>query len=95
MALADHPRAWALDDVTMTAERGRGRLGPHGTKVGVLAAEGTTEVVVIARAGDGMGAFVVPAAEAGLSPVHSLDASRPLADRHARPGLRPRRPRPR
>ena len=27
-----------------------------------------------------MGAFVVPAAEAGLTPVHSLDASRPLAD---------------
>ena len=27
-----------------------------------------------------MGAFVVPAAEAGLTPVQSLDASRPLAD---------------
>jgi alkylation response protein AidB-like acyl-CoA dehydrogenase len=80
VALADHPRAWSLDDVTMTAERVEGGWVLDGTKVGVLAAEGTTEVVVVARAGEGMGAFVVPAAEAGLAPVHSLDASRPLSD---------------
>ena len=80
VALADHPRAWALDDVTMTAEPAEGGWLLTGVKFGVLAAEGTTEVVVIARAGDGMGAFVVPAAEAGLTPVQSLDASRPLAN---------------
>jgi len=28
---------------------------------------------------DGLGAFVVPAAEAGLTAIHSLDSSRPLA----------------
>ena len=35
-------------------------------------------MVVVARAGAGLGAFVVPAGEAGLVPVRSLDASRPL-----------------
>ena len=62
VALADHPRAWALDDVTMTAEAVEGGWRLTGVKYGILAAEGTTEVVVVARAGDGMGAFVVPAA---------------------------------
>ena len=80
VALADHPRAWALDDVTMAAEPADGGWVLTGTKRGVLAAEGTSEVVVVARAGGGMGAFVVPTAEAGLTTVHSLDASRPLAD---------------
>ena len=80
VALADHPRAWSLDDVTMTAEPADGGWVLTGRKLAVLAAEGTTHVVVIARAGEGLGAFVVPAAEAGLTPVHSLDASRPLAD---------------
>ena len=69
VALADHPRAWALEDVTMTAEPAEGGWLLTGVKHGVLAAEGTTEVVVVARAGDGMGAFVVPAAEAGLTAV--------------------------
>jgi alkylation response protein AidB-like acyl-CoA dehydrogenase len=80
VALADHPRAWALDDVTMTAEPAEGGWLLTGVKFGVLAADGTTEVVVVARVGDDMGAFVIPAAEAGLSPVQSLDASRPLSE---------------
>jgi alkylation response protein AidB-like acyl-CoA dehydrogenase len=79
VALADHPRAWALDDVTMTAAKADGGWVLDGTKVAVLAGDGTTEVAVIARAGEGMGAFVVSAAEATLAPVNSLDASRPLA----------------
>ena len=79
VALADNPRAWAFDDVTMTAERADGGWVLDGTKVGVLADAGTTEVAVIARAGDGMGVFVVPAADVRLAAVHSLDASRPLA----------------
>ena len=78
VALADHPRAWSLDDVTMTAEPVDGGWILAGRKLAVLAAEGTTHLVVIARAGAGMGAFVVPIAEAGVTPVHSLDASRPL-----------------
>ncbi|MFZ0249339.1 MAG: acyl-CoA dehydrogenase family protein [Acidimicrobiales bacterium] len=80
VALADHPRAWALDDVTMIAEPADGGWSLTGEKVGILAGEGTTDIIVIARAGEGVGAFVVPAADAGLTPVHSLDASRPLAD---------------
>jgi len=80
VALADHPRAWSLDDVTMTAEPVDGGWILAGRKLAVLAAEGTTHLVVIARAGAGMGAFVVPIAEAGVNPVHSLDASRPLVE---------------
>jgi alkylation response protein AidB-like acyl-CoA dehydrogenase len=80
VALADHPRAWSLDDVMMIAERVDGGWSLTGKKVGIMAGEGITDVVVIARAGEGLGAFVVPAADAGLTPVLSLDASRPLAD---------------
>ena len=79
LALADHPRGWALDRLTMVAERAEGGWVLDGTKFGVLGDAGTDEVAVIARAGDGLGAFLVPAADAGLAPVHSLDASRPLA----------------
>ena len=79
VALADHARGWSLGDVTMIAERAEGGWVLDGTKLGVLAGEGMTEVVVVARAGDGVGAFVVPAAEARLTPVRSLDASRPLS----------------
>jgi alkylation response protein AidB-like acyl-CoA dehydrogenase len=80
LAVADHPQAWALDDITMTAEPAEGGWTLIGKKFAVLAAEGTTEVIVVARAGNGLGAFVVPASEAGLTPVVSLDASRPLAE---------------
>ena len=79
VALADHPRGWATDDVTMTAERAEGGWVLDGTKLGLVAPAGTSEVAVVARAGEGVGAFVVPAAEAGLAPVRSLDASRPLS----------------
>jgi len=80
VALADHPRAWSMDDVTMTAEPVDGGWILTGRKLAVLAAEGTTHLVVVARVGEGMGAFVVPIAEAGVTPVHSLDASRPLVE---------------
>jgi alkylation response protein AidB-like acyl-CoA dehydrogenase len=80
VAVADHPRAWSLDDVTMTAEPADGGWMLTGRKFAVLAAEGTTDIIVVARVGEGMGAFVVPIAQTGLSPVHSLDASRPLAE---------------
>ncbi|MGD0747883.1 MAG: acyl-CoA dehydrogenase family protein [Acidimicrobiales bacterium] len=79
LAFADHPRGWALDAVTMTAQRAEGGWVLDGTKVGILGDAGMDEVVVVARAADGMGAFVVPAGEARLTALHSLDASRPLA----------------
>ena len=64
----------------MTAERAEGGWVLDGTKLGRRSpADGIDEVAVVARAGDGVGAFVVPAAEAGLTPVRSLDASRPLS----------------
>jgi alkylation response protein AidB-like acyl-CoA dehydrogenase len=78
VALADHPRSWRLDDLAMTAERAEGGWVLDGTKLGVLGGAEVTEVAVIARAGDGFGAFVVPADDARLSPVHALDASRIL-----------------
>ena len=79
VALADHPRGWALDAVTMTAVRAEGGWVLDGTKLGVLGDAGMGEVAVVARAGHGIGAFVVPAGEAGLATLRSLDASRPLS----------------
>ena len=78
VALADQPRSWRLQDLTVTARRGAGGWVLAGTKYGVLGGPGITEVAVVARAGDGLGVFVVPAATAGLIPVPSLDASRTL-----------------
>ncbi|HWF16469.1 MAG TPA: acyl-CoA dehydrogenase family protein [Acidimicrobiales bacterium] len=79
VALADHPRRWALDDVTMRAQHGEGGWVLEGTKLGVMTGHGVDDLAVVARAGDGVGAFVVPAAEARVSAIHSLDASRPLS----------------
>jgi alkylation response protein AidB-like acyl-CoA dehydrogenase len=78
LALADHPRRWDLDGVAMVAEPTAGGWTLHGVKLGILADPDTDEVVVFARAGTGLGAFVVPGLEAGLTAVHSLDSSRPL-----------------
>jgi alkylation response protein AidB-like acyl-CoA dehydrogenase len=78
LALADHARGWGLSEVTTTAERAEGGWVLRGTKLGVLAGPDTDEVAVIARVGEGVGVFVVPGGEAGLAPVRSLDASRPL-----------------
>jgi alkylation response protein AidB-like acyl-CoA dehydrogenase len=80
LALSDHPKGWSLDDVTMVAERVEGGWILDGTKLGLLwIPEEHGEVAVLARAGEGFGAFVVPAAEAGVARMRSLDASRPLA----------------
>jgi alkylation response protein AidB-like acyl-CoA dehydrogenase len=79
VALADHPRGWSLDAVTMTAERAEGGWVLDGSKLGILGDAGMDEVAVVARAGDGVGAFVVPATDAGMVALHSLDASRPLS----------------
>jgi alkylation response protein AidB-like acyl-CoA dehydrogenase len=78
LALADHPRRWGLEDVTTRAEMVAGDWTLHGAKFGILATPETDEVAVVARVGDGFGAFVVPGHEARLTQVHSLDASRPF-----------------
>jgi alkylation response protein AidB-like acyl-CoA dehydrogenase len=79
LALADHPRGWAVDDVTMRAEHAEGGWVLEGVKLGVMVGHGVDEVAVVARVGDGLGAFVVPTTEAATTAIHSLDASRPLA----------------
>ena len=79
VALADHPTGWSLDDVTMRAERAEGGWVLDGTKHGVMAGHGVDELAVVARAGEGLGVFLVPAADARLTVLHSLDASRPVA----------------
>ncbi len=61
------------------AERAEGGWVLEGTKYGVMTGHGVDEVAVVARAGDGVGAFVVPSADAGLQVVNSLDASRPTS----------------
>ena len=78
VALNDHPLGSSVDQVTMTAERAEGGWVLDGTKLAVMAPEGVSEVIVVARAKGGVGAFVVPAAEAGLVRMRSLDDSRPL-----------------
>jgi alkylation response protein AidB-like acyl-CoA dehydrogenase len=62
----------------MVAERAEGGWVLNGSKLGLLADAGTSEIAVIARVGEGVGVFVVPGVEARLAAVHSLDASRPL-----------------
>jgi alkylation response protein AidB-like acyl-CoA dehydrogenase len=79
LALADHATGWSPRDVTMRAERAEGGWVLDGTKHGVMAGHGVDEVAVVARVSEGLGAFVVPADEAGLGAVHSLDDSRPIA----------------
>jgi alkylation response protein AidB-like acyl-CoA dehydrogenase len=79
VALADHPTGWSLDDVTMAAERAEGGWVLDGAKHGVMAGHGVDELAIVARVGEGLGVFVVPSADAGLSTVNSLDASRPVS----------------
>jgi alkylation response protein AidB-like acyl-CoA dehydrogenase len=79
IAVADHPSGWSVDDVTMTAARAEGGCVLEGTKHGVMAGHGVEELAVVARVGEGLGVFIVPIADAGLAPVNSLDASRPIA----------------
>ncbi len=77
VALPDHPRRASLAAVTMAAERVENGWLLDGTKHGVLA-EGCSELVVVARVGDGLGAFVVPVDDVTLERVASLDPTRPV-----------------
>ncbi len=78
LALADGPRGGTLAEVTMTARQDGDGWVLDGVKHAVLADASCTELAVVARVGDGLGAFVVPGPEAGLSQVDALDASRSL-----------------
>jgi alkylation response protein AidB-like acyl-CoA dehydrogenase len=79
VALADHPRRWSIGDLTMEAEPDGNDFVLTGTKFGVMADGTTDELAVIARAAGGFGVFLVPVAQATLTPVTALDPSRPLS----------------
>jgi alkylation response protein AidB-like acyl-CoA dehydrogenase len=70
--------------VTATAEPDRAGFVLHGTKPMVVEAAAADEIVVMARRSgsegdDGVGAFVVPRADIGVTGVDALDLTRPLA----------------
>jgi alkylation response protein AidB-like acyl-CoA dehydrogenase len=70
--------------VTATAEPDRAGFVLHGTKPMVVEAAAADEIVVVARrpgseGDEGVGAFVVPRADAGVTGVDALDLTRPLA----------------
>ena len=78
-----------LDDVTMTAEPAEGGWLLTGKKFAVLAAEGTNEVVVIARAGEGHGCLRRAGRRRRIDPG-AVARCEPAPGRgHPRPCLRP------
>jgi alkylation response protein AidB-like acyl-CoA dehydrogenase len=79
LALADHPRHRGLDAISTRAERDGDTWILNGTKYGVLGGPTTDEFVVIAAVGAGLGAFVVSGQDLVISPMNSLDASRPVS----------------
>jgi len=83
LALVEQDGSIDPGSVTATAEPDGASVVLRGTKPMVLEASAVDEIVVIARrpgstGDDGVGAFVVPRAEADVEPVEALDASRPL-----------------
>lgn len=79
LALADHPRYRGLDAINTRAERDGDSWILSGTKYGVLGDVTTDEFVVIAAVGEGLGAFVVSSNDLVISPMNSLDATRPVS----------------
>ena len=79
LALAE-ARRWDLDAVRMTATRDGDAWTLNGTKDAVLDGASADEVVVIARAPEGIGAFVVPGSSVVATPRSSIDPTMPLAD---------------
>jgi alkylation response protein AidB-like acyl-CoA dehydrogenase len=79
LALADHPRYRGLDGISTRAERDGDSWILTGTKYGVLGGPTTDEFVAIAAVGEGLGAFVVPGDDLVISPMTSLDATRPVS----------------
>jgi len=83
LALVEQDGSIDPGSVTATAEPDGASVVLRATKPMVLEASAVDEIVVIARrpgstGDDGVGAFVVPRAEADVEPVDALDASRPL-----------------
>jgi len=79
LAWAEEGR-WALDAVRATARRDGDGWVLDGGKAAVVDGASADEVVVIARAEDGLGAFVVAGADVLATPRKLLDPSLPVAD---------------
>jgi alkylation response protein AidB-like acyl-CoA dehydrogenase len=84
LALVERSGSVDAGHVSTTATPDRDGVVLDGAKEMVVEAATADEIVVIARVpgtsgDDGVGAFVVPRADAGLDPVDALDPSRPVA----------------
>jgi alkylation response protein AidB-like acyl-CoA dehydrogenase len=79
LALAEG-RRWSLDGVQATATRAGDGWTLTGTKNAVLDGASADEIVVVARAPEGIGAFVVPGSAVDATPRALLDPTMPLAD---------------
>ncbi|UDY35041.1 acyl-CoA dehydrogenase family protein [Dermatobacter hominis] len=78
LALAEHGR-WTADAVTTIAARGPDGWVLSGTKSHVLDGASADEVVVVARAPEGLGLFVVPGDRCRRRAVRTMDPTLPLA----------------
>jgi alkylation response protein AidB-like acyl-CoA dehydrogenase len=79
LALAEG-RRWDVDAVKTTATRAGDGWTLTGTKEAVLDGASADEIVVIARAPEGIGAFVVRGADVDATPRSLMDPTMPLAD---------------
>jgi alkylation response protein AidB-like acyl-CoA dehydrogenase len=80
LALAERAR-WRLGDISAVATPAAGgRWTLNGVKEAVFDGAAADEFVVIARAGDGYGAFVVPQADVVARPRAVIDPTWPIAD---------------
>jgi alkylation response protein AidB-like acyl-CoA dehydrogenase len=81
LAVAEESGSWDLDAVQATAEQSAGSWVVTGTKMFVIDGDTADLLLVVARAGDGLGLFAIDAGGAGVtrSRLDSLDLTRPLA----------------
>jgi alkylation response protein AidB-like acyl-CoA dehydrogenase len=79
LAVAEASGSWEPDDIGAEARRDGDGWALSGTKHFVMEGDRVAEVVVAARAGDGLGLFVVPGAEVAATAIRTLDGTRHLA----------------
>ncbi len=79
LAVSEVAGSWRPQDVRLSALRRGGEWVLNGAKQTVVDGHLADEVVVAARVDEGIGMFVVPAAAVDVTPVATLDATRPYA----------------
>jgi alkylation response protein AidB-like acyl-CoA dehydrogenase len=84
VALLEPDTLWAADEVRVTASAAAGGFKLSGRKSFVSDAGAADLIVCVARTGEGLGLFTVPANTAGvkITPTAGLDATRKLYDVH-------------